>query len=173
MRSANNSSRTSLSIFDTLRRMAGQDFRLACPGAPEGPALSEYGEFPGVPTKGQLSRWRNADPSAPLVRLYRWIGACAQLGVPKDVPLILVFALRSAIEVAYSAVDKGSAPDLREIMERASDADMAEEPAERTAWREGLSRSALRSYRPRNLAQAATSMALDSAISRKLNSSDG
>lgn len=168
MSRANNAPSSSLSIFDTLRRMAGQDFRLACPGTPDGPPLSAFGQFPGVPTKGQLSRWRNGHEYAPLVRLYRWVGACAELGVPKAVPLMLVAALRSAIEVAYASVAEADAPDLRTLMERASDADMAEEPAERTAWREGLSPDALRAYRPKNLLQAATSLELDAAIAREL-----
>lgn len=166
MQNANNASDDPLRLKKIMDRIAARDFRLACPGTPDSAALSAFCEFPGVPSKAQISRWRNGHEYAPLNRLYRWIAACAYLGVPKAIPMRLVGALRSAIEIAYATI--GPEVTLEEVMRRASDADLAEEPAEREAWRCGLSVDALRSYRPRLLEQVSTSMELDAAISRHL-----
>lgn len=166
MTDANNTSDDPLRLRKIMDRIAARDFRLACPGSPEGPALSAFKDFPGVPSKAQISRWRNGHEYAPLNRLYRWIAACAWLGVPKCVPLKLVGALRSAIDVAYEEIEAQA--DLEEVMRRASDADFAEEPAEREAWNDGLSLDSLRKYRPKLLEQIATSLEADSAIRRRL-----
>lgn len=169
MSKANNVSDDPLRLRRIMDRIAGRDFRLVCPGTPDSVALSAFCEFPGVPSKAQISRWRNGHEYAPLNRLYRWIAACAWLGIPKSIPMRLVGALKSAIDIAYATVENaGPEVDLEEVMRRASDADFAEEPAEREVWSSGLAPDALRSYRPKLLEQTATSLELDSAINRHL-----
>lgn len=162
-----NSLRKPHKLQRSLRRLAAADFRLICPGEPEGPPLSAYSEaFPGVPTKGQLSRWRNGDDSAPLVRLYWWIAAAARAGHRREELRALPIAVRNALAVIYAHEDRER--DIERLMEVASDADHAEEIVEREAWRRSLRTPALKSYHRRLRQQNATGTELEAAIASEI-----
>lgn len=151
----------------SLRRLAAADFRLLCPGEPEGPPLSAYGEaFPGVPTKSQISRWRNGDASAPLVRLFWFLAAAARVGHPREEMRALPIAIQNALAVIYAQEDRDR--DLERLMEVASDADHAEEILEREAWRSRLRTPALKNYHRRLRRQNATGTELEAAIASEL-----
>jgi hypothetical protein len=146
-------------LNDRIRKLAAEDLRSMI--SETGVQLKEIADAPGVPGVSALSRYQNGDKASFMGRLYSFVLGCRYAGVARSEVMRLVEGLETCIHLVYGPPDE---QDVEEAMLAFSEADMAEEPAEREVWREGLSFPALLRYRPFLRAESATARTLELCI---------
>lgn len=149
-------------LADKLAKMGARHLRSAFSDA----TLTELAALPWMPTKSTLCKYASGeDDSGPTARLYTYLLAMERAGLTREDANKLVVGLQQAIALAFG----GERLPLRETLLRDSEADHAEEPLEKEAWREGLSAPALRRLLAAKREEVACGMASVTAITHKLS----